>query len=101
MKLVSTACPNCGAKLQLNTDLRQASCDYCGHSFLIDDEVKRVSLEVQNGQQQVDHQQNRTDADECRQRYPEIQQSFEEMFVHLSIGKKRKKLCYKCTHYFR
>ena len=51
MKLVSTACPNCGAKLQLNTDLRQASCDYCGHSFLIDDEVKRVSLEVQNGQQ--------------------------------------------------
>lgn len=36
MKLISLACPNCHAQLQVNQELKQASCNYCGYSFLID-----------------------------------------------------------------
>ena len=51
MKLVSMACPNCGARLEVNDSLKKAACNFCGYTFLIDDEVQRVSLEIQNGQQ--------------------------------------------------
>ena len=38
MKLISLICPHCGAKLTIDLDRRQAFCQYCGNTLLIDDE---------------------------------------------------------------
>ena len=38
MKLISMICPHCGAKLTIDLDRRQAFCQYCGNTLLIDDE---------------------------------------------------------------
>ena len=38
MKLISLICPHCGAKLTIDLDRRQACCQYCGNTLLIDDE---------------------------------------------------------------
>ena len=45
MKLVSVKCPNCGAVLKADEDLKNATCNYCRTSFLIDDEVKHIQLD--------------------------------------------------------
>ncbi len=51
MKLITLACPNCGAKLQVNENLKQANCNYCGYGFLVDNEEQHVSVEIQDPQQ--------------------------------------------------
>ena len=38
MKLISMICPHCGAQLSIDLDRRQAFCQYCGNTLLIDDE---------------------------------------------------------------
>lgn len=38
MKLISLICPHCGAQLTVDMEGRQAFCQYCGNSLLIDDE---------------------------------------------------------------
>lgn len=38
MKLLSMICPHCGAQLSIDIDRRQAFCQYCGNSLLVDDE---------------------------------------------------------------
>ena len=48
MKLVTLSCPNCNAQLQINMELKQATCNFCGHQFLIDDERQRVDLNIVN-----------------------------------------------------
>ncbi len=48
MKLVTLSCPNCNAQLQINMELKQAVCNYCGHQFLIDDERQKVDLNIVN-----------------------------------------------------
>ena len=40
MKLVSLACPHCKAPLAVNQELTKATCNYCGHLFLIDNEIQ-------------------------------------------------------------
>ena len=45
MKLISFACPGCGAQLNVDAGLKQATCPYCGNSFPIDDEVQYVKLD--------------------------------------------------------
>ncbi|MBR6151895.1 MAG: hypothetical protein IKQ25_11480 [Lachnospiraceae bacterium] len=40
MKLVSLACPHCKAPLAVNQELTKATCNYCGHQFLIDNEIQ-------------------------------------------------------------
>ena len=42
MKLVSIACPHCGAKLQTTPNAKILSCDYCNNDIMIDDEVKLI-----------------------------------------------------------
>lgn len=45
MKLVDLSCPHCGAKLQVNGELKEATCNYCGQKFLVDDEVHHIQYE--------------------------------------------------------
>lgn len=44
MKLVSMNCPHCNGPLKVNPELAQASCNYCGFQFMIDDEIKKVKI---------------------------------------------------------
>lgn len=45
MKLVSIACPHCGARLQASPNAKMLTCDYCNGEFMVDDEVKRFHLQ--------------------------------------------------------
>ena len=38
MKLISMLCPHCGAQLTIDMERRQAFCQYCGNTLLVDDE---------------------------------------------------------------
>jgi hypothetical protein len=48
MKLVTLECPKCNAQLQINAEISQAICNFCGYHFLIDDEVKKVDICIRN-----------------------------------------------------
>ena len=48
MKLLSLKCPNCAAPLEVNASLRSAACNFCGHSFIVDDEAARIRVEVED-----------------------------------------------------
>lgn len=45
MKLVSITCPNCGGKLEVTSNSKMVTCDYCSSDFMIDDEIKRMRLD--------------------------------------------------------
>ena len=45
MKLVEMKCKNCGAKLKVNADAKDANCQFCGAEFKIDDEVQHVKYD--------------------------------------------------------
>ena len=46
MKLVAFVCPACGARLEVDSEQKQAFCSYCGAQLHIDDEVQRVEHSV-------------------------------------------------------
>lgn len=39
--IISLNCPHCKAPLQVNAELSRATCEYCGNSFVLEDEVKK------------------------------------------------------------
>ena len=44
-------CPNCSAKLEINSEMKVFTCNYCGTTTLLDDEskvVKHISSKLQN-----------------------------------------------------
>lgn len=45
MKLVEMKCKNCGAKLKVNSEVKEANCQFCGAEFKIDDEVQHHKLD--------------------------------------------------------
>ena len=45
MKLIEMKCKNCGAKLKVNSDEKEAHCDFCGIDFKIDDEVHHIKYD--------------------------------------------------------
>ncbi len=45
MRLVTLECPKCGAQLKVNGALTYGTCNYCGYQFLIDDEVKHITID--------------------------------------------------------
>lgn len=61
MKLITLKCPNCGSELQVNGELTKATCNFCGATILIDDEVNKVKFvdtkeagyEFEKGRQQA------------------------------------------------
>lgn len=51
MKLVDISCPSCGAVMSVSESANSVVCDFCGKSFLIDDEVRKVEHSVNNAEQ--------------------------------------------------
>ena len=45
MKLVEMKCKNCGARLNVNADDKEANCQFCGAEFKIDDEVQHIKYD--------------------------------------------------------
>ncbi len=45
MKIVSMVCPNCGASIQVDSDKKNLTCNYCGNNLFIDDEVQHVQFD--------------------------------------------------------
>lgn len=44
MRLVSLICPNCSSPVEANEKLTKCTCNYCGTTFLIDDEAQKVRV---------------------------------------------------------
>lgn len=47
MKIVNLVCPNCGATMQIDVDNRNLTCNYCGGSLYLDDEVQLVKSRIE------------------------------------------------------
>jgi Zn-finger nucleic acid-binding protein len=45
MKMIATKCPHCGASLNVDVEKKQAICEFCRSSFIIDDEVQHVQYD--------------------------------------------------------
>ena len=45
MKFIELRCKNCKAKLVVDEDNKEATCNYCGTVFKIDDEVKHIKYD--------------------------------------------------------
>ena len=45
MRLIELECPNCGAQMQVNAELTQVTCNYCGKTMMIDPEVRSFRYE--------------------------------------------------------
>ena len=48
MKLIDVSCPSCQAVMKVDKKNKEVHCEYCGHIFLIDDEVIKV-VHMQTG----------------------------------------------------
>ena len=46
MKLVNAKCPNCGANIEVNSDIKTVKCDYCRSDILVEDAVEKYKLEI-------------------------------------------------------
>ena len=62
MNLISLVCTNCGAKLDVNSELKRCICQYCGNEMPIDNGVQRYEHTMTNGfdfgyQQELGRQQ--------------------------------------------
>ena len=42
MKLIDTTCPKCKATMKVDKENKEIVCEYCGHKFLIDEQVTKV-----------------------------------------------------------
>ena len=42
MKLIELKCKNCGAKLMVDPEVKDAHCEFCGIGFQLDDEVQHI-----------------------------------------------------------
>lgn len=49
MRLIDIQCPSCGANMKANSELKKATCNFCGHEILIDDE--KINISISNGEQ--------------------------------------------------
>ena len=53
MKLVKLSCTNCGASLEVNEELKNVHCNYCGQNFLIDDNL--IKVEVDSSKNEIEN----------------------------------------------
>ena len=60
MKLVPAKCPSCGASIEVNESLKNAICQYCGTTILIDDAVEKYKIEL-SGEVKVDGIEGKTE----------------------------------------
>lgn len=48
MKLLDLSCPNCGAKMSLNMETKECTCNSCGGTFLLDDETQKQQIDSES-----------------------------------------------------
>ena len=53
MKLVSGKCPNCGANVELDSNLTQTYCAYCGSKISVEESVEKLKIEL-SGKIEID-----------------------------------------------
>ncbi len=51
MKIIQLKCPGCGAKLNVSDQLKSFTCNFCGITSLLDDEVIRVEHTIKNAEE--------------------------------------------------
>lgn len=51
MKLIDLKCPRCGATLKNVRDRNNIVCQYCGNSFVLDDETKVVRYDSESAEE--------------------------------------------------
>ena len=44
MHIVKLNCPSCGANIEVNSDLENVFCSYCGAKLIIDDEATKILM---------------------------------------------------------
>ena len=54
MELVSAICPNCGANLKVDDNLKRITCNYCHSEIIVDDAIEKYQIEV-TGKVSVDN----------------------------------------------
>ncbi len=45
MKLIDTTCPHCGAALKINPTSKNATCEFCGATLLLDNDVQHIQYD--------------------------------------------------------
>lgn len=45
MRLINMTCPGCGSQLKVDADEKQAKCEFCGKTMLIDDGVQHIQYD--------------------------------------------------------
>jgi len=48
MKLIELKCPSCGAKLTVSNQLKKFTCNYCGTTTMLDDEIIKIEHTFNN-----------------------------------------------------
>lgn len=48
MKIIVLKCPSCGASLKVSDSLKSFTCNFCGTTTLLDDEIIRVEHTIKN-----------------------------------------------------
>lgn len=46
MKLTPAKCPACGANIEVNEELKNAICQYCGTTILIEEAVQKLKIDL-------------------------------------------------------
>lgn len=55
MKLIKLSCCNCGANLEVNNELKNVHCNYCGQNFLLDDNSIKVECVLNDSKLKIDN----------------------------------------------
>lgn len=90
MKLVELKCNQCGAKLEVNSELKQITCQYCGNLILMDDEIQHIQYDNM-GQSGYDFEMGRLKAQEdynSKQRELVIEQRKKEQQARIAREQK-------------
>ncbi len=53
VNLVSAKCPNCGAQLELDDNMKRAECSFCKSTIIVDDAIAKYKIEI-SGKVEVD-----------------------------------------------
>ncbi len=53
INLVPAKCPNCGAQLELDDNMKKAKCSFCNSTIIVDDAIAKYKIEI-SGKVEVD-----------------------------------------------
>ena len=83
MKLIELKCDKCGARLEVNSELNEIICNYCGNKMIIDDDATRLE---------------RVEEKKLNSRKKNHEQSIKEELDKLELKRIKKKEEFKMEH---